>query len=86
MDYIAFPVRPDVKAHLVINCVIGFVVFIVVSARLIARKFMGTGLGLDDYFIVCALVSSPYHRETQSRPTKVLLAAMLCPHRDPRNM
>jgi len=54
---VKFPVRPDVQAHLVINCVIGCVVFIIVVARLVARKFMGAGVGLDDLLIACALVS-----------------------------
>lgn len=55
MDYVAFPVRPDVKTHLVVNCLVGFIVLVIVAARLVARQFMGTGLGLDDYLIVCAL-------------------------------
>jgi hypothetical protein len=55
---VLFPVRPDVQAHLVINCVIGGVVFVVVVARLIARQFMGAGIGLDDLLIVCTTVST----------------------------
>jgi hypothetical protein len=57
MMFVKFPVRPDVQAHLVINCVIGAVVLLTVIARLVARKFMGSGIGLDDLLIVCALVS-----------------------------
>jgi hypothetical protein len=54
---VLFPVRPDVQAHLAINCVIGGVVLVIVLARLFARQFMGAGIGLDDLLIVCATVS-----------------------------
>ncbi|KAH9909476.1 hypothetical protein F4778DRAFT_711631 [Xylariomycetidae sp. FL2044] len=55
MESITLSVRPDVRAHLVINCVVGFLVLFIVSARLFARKYMGAGIGLDDILIVCAV-------------------------------
>ncbi|KAF2036388.1 hypothetical protein EK21DRAFT_106490 [Setomelanomma holmii] len=55
MNFVDFPVHSDVQSHLIINIVIGCVVFLTVAARLVARKYMGTGIGLDDYFIVCSL-------------------------------
>ncbi|KAH7075713.1 hypothetical protein BKA63DRAFT_565767 [Paraphoma chrysanthemicola] len=38
-----------------INIAIGCIVFLTVAARLFARKYLGTGIGLDDVLIVCAL-------------------------------
>jgi hypothetical protein len=51
-------VHADVQLHLVINIIIGCIVFVTVAARLAARHWLGAGIGLDDILIVASLVST----------------------------
>lgn len=54
--YDVIPTLPVVKAHLVVDCVLVFLTWVVVSLRVMARKISGVGLGWDDYLILAALV------------------------------
>ncbi|KAL6351903.1 hypothetical protein LRP88_14715 [Fusarium phalaenopsidis] len=50
---IYYPILGYVKAELIINCIIVFVVLCVVSLRVVGR-FMGPGIGWDDAFVIFA--------------------------------
>lgn len=54
--YDVVPTLPIVKAHLIVDCVLVFLTWLVVSLRVMARKISGVGLGWDDYLILAALV------------------------------
>ena len=54
-DYVVFPVLPIVKVHLIINCVLAFLMVSVVGLRLVARFMSGAGLWWDDYLILFAV-------------------------------
>lgn len=54
--YDVIPTLPLVKAHLVVDCVLVFLTWVVVALRVAARKISGVGLGWDDYLILAALV------------------------------
>ncbi|KAH9906201.1 hypothetical protein F4778DRAFT_724959 [Xylariomycetidae sp. FL2044] len=51
MDYVPYPIKPDVKAHLALNCVVATLMVIIVSLRLWSRIYLKAGLGWDDAFI-----------------------------------
>lgn len=54
------PILGFVKAELVVNCVLVFLVLTTVTLRVIGR-LNGPGLGWDDYMVIFATVcSSPY--------------------------
>jgi hypothetical protein len=53
------PIPRDVLAHIIINTVFMLIAIIAVALRLVARRLKGIALGLDDYFIVAAVVSAP---------------------------
>lgn len=55
MELVYFPVHAVVQLHLVINIIIGCIVFVTVAARLAARHWLGTGIGLDDVLMVASL-------------------------------
>lgn len=57
--YDVIPTLPVVKAHLVVDCVLVFLTWVVVALRVMARRISGVGLGWDDYLILAALVSFP---------------------------
>jgi hypothetical protein len=40
MEFTDFPVRPDVRTHLIVNCIISGIVFITVVARFATRKYL----------------------------------------------
>ncbi len=54
-DYVSFPVLPIVKAHVIINSVLGLLAVVVVVVRFVARTRSGAGLWWDDYLILLAL-------------------------------
>jgi hypothetical protein len=56
MDFTDFPVRSEVRTHLIVNCIISGIVFITVVARFATRKYLGAGLGWDDYLVASSLV------------------------------
>lgn len=49
------PILGFVRAHIIVNCVIVFLVLVVVTLRVIGR-LMGPGLGWDDGLIILATV------------------------------
>jgi hypothetical protein len=53
------PIPRDVLAHIIINTVFMLVAIIAVALRLVARRLKRIALGLDDYFIIAAVVSAP---------------------------
>lgn len=53
------PILGFVRTQIIINCVIVFLVLVVVSLR-VAGRLMGPGLGWDDGLIVFATVSWAY--------------------------
>lgn len=54
-EYIAFPVLPIVKIHLIINSALAGLTVLTVGLRLVARFISGAGLWWDDYLILLAL-------------------------------
>jgi hypothetical protein len=54
-EYVEFPVLPIVKAHLIINSVLGLLTVLVVVLRLASRFVSGAGLWWDDYLIIISL-------------------------------
>lgn len=56
---IYYPILGYVKAELIINCIIVFIVLCVVSLRVVGR-FMGPGIGWDDAFVIFATVCSAF--------------------------
>lgn len=54
--YDVIPTLSIVKTHLVVDCVLVFLTWVVVALRVAARKISGVGLGWDDYLIIAALV------------------------------
>jgi hypothetical protein len=51
------PMLGYVRAELIVNCVIVFLVLIIVSLRVLGR-YRGPGLWWDDYLVIFAVVSS----------------------------
>lgn len=56
--YQVFPTLGVVKAHLIVNCVLCFFAYTVVALRIFSRISSGAKLGLDDLFVVLAVVGS----------------------------
>ncbi|KAL2133232.1 hypothetical protein VTI74DRAFT_2697 [Chaetomium olivicolor] len=54
-EFVEFPVLPIVKAHLIVNCILGLLAVVVVAMRLVARFMSGAKLWWDDYLILFAL-------------------------------
>ncbi|KAH6847069.1 hypothetical protein B0I37DRAFT_137465 [Chaetomium sp. MPI-CAGE-AT-0009] len=54
-EYVEFPVLPIVKAHLIINSVLGLLTVLVVILRFASRFVSGAGLWWDDYLIIISL-------------------------------
>lgn len=52
---VTFPVKPIVKIHFIINCVLVFITLLVVGLRITSRLVTSAGLGWDDYLILVAV-------------------------------
>ncbi len=59
VQFVHLPTRPDVLTQLIVNCVVGFVVLVIISSRLAARFVLGAGIWWDDALILFALVGFP---------------------------
>ncbi|KAI0470745.1 hypothetical protein GGR56DRAFT_660360 [Xylariaceae sp. FL0804] len=52
LDYVRFPTPSEVKAELVVNCIVVFLMVVVISLRIYSRISLRAGLGWDDAFVV----------------------------------
>ncbi|EEA22573.1 hypothetical protein TMatcc_001421 [Talaromyces marneffei ATCC 18224] len=55
LQEVTFPVKPIVKIHFIINCVLVLITLVVVGLRLVSRLITSAGLGWDDYLILIAV-------------------------------
>ena len=56
IQYVVFPTHSDVRAHLIVNCVVTFLLIAAMAGRITARTIFGVGLWWDDALILVALV------------------------------
>ncbi|KAH7323231.1 hypothetical protein B0I35DRAFT_500090 [Stachybotrys elegans] len=52
------PLKPETLAHVVAECIVHGIVFIVVALRIYCRMYLGSGVGMDDYMIIAATLLS----------------------------
>lgn len=57
LEYQHFPTKPVVMAHLVVNCIIAFLMVSIVCLRIWARIYLKAGFGWDDAFVAIGAVS-----------------------------
>lgn len=55
LPVVVFTIRPIVKIHLIINCVLVFLTLVVVILRILSRFVTSAALGWDDYLILTAM-------------------------------
>ncbi|ROV93803.1 hypothetical protein VMCG_08794 [Cytospora schulzeri] len=58
MARVIFPMPEDVRAYIIANCVVQFVVVLVVAGRMVSRRIRRVRLSWDDYLIIAAVPQS----------------------------